>query len=419
MGLTVAVGSFAANTTATQQAVVVGFQPAVVLFYGTADTADGTSAHMIGGLGVGVSVTDERSIAVRSRDARADGAPARRQTTGVCYGLITSNATTVLRECEYLGTDDVSGGRFLVNWTTAHTSAHIVNYLAIGGSDLTHVATGADTAPTTATAKATTGLGFQPDCVLLCGVRTTSESVLQAATTNVALGVMTADSQACHVTRHRDGSALADIISMQQTDKCLTYLVDNTDGVAEQAERQSLDSDGFTLNWTTVSGSAMYFYWIALKGPQFKVVSHTQNTSTGTKQTTGVGFQPSGLLFGSFKQPADTSVVIADPGTWTLGAASGSSARSAIWLGDLNDATNTDTDSALTRSAVLQARAPGTATVVAEADLQSLDSDGFTLNWTTADATARQFWSLAIGAAVTPPSVVPVFVHHYRQQGFM
>lgn len=37
-------------------------------------------------------------------------------------------------------------------------------------------------------------------------------------------------------------------------------------------------------------------------------------------------------------------------------------------------------------------------TVNAEAALSSFDSDGFTLNWTTADATARYFGYVAIGA---------------------
>jgi hypothetical protein len=40
-----------------------------------------------------------------------------------------------------------------------------------------------------------------------------------------------------------------------------------------------------------------------------------------------------------------------------------------------------------------------TSTTDAEADLSSLDSDGFTLDWTTADAVAREFIFTAFGSS--------------------
>ena len=38
------------------------------------------------------------------------------------------------------------------------------------------------------------------------------------------------------------------------------------------------------------------------------------------------------------------------------------------------------------------------------ADLSSFDSDGYTLNWSTADATAREFVALAVGSTAAPPA---------------
>jgi hypothetical protein len=42
--------------------------------------------------------------------------------------------------------------------------------------------------------------------------------------------------------------------------------------------------------------------------------------------------------------------------------------------------------------------------VDAEADLDTMDSDGFTLDWTTADSTAREhgYLAMASGAAAAP-----------------
>ena len=48
-----------------------------------------------------------------------------------------------------------------------------------------------------------------------------------------------------------------------------------------------------------------------------------------------------------------------------------------------------------------------TITTVAEADLTAFGSDGFTLDWTTADATAREFFYLALGDAGTAPTEPP------------
>jgi hypothetical protein len=46
-------------------------------------------------------------------------------------------------------------------------------------------------------------------------------------------------------------------------------------------------------------------------------------------------------------------------------------------------------------------------TTDAEADLNSFDADGFTLNWSTADATAREFIYLAFGSDAGAPAATP------------
>jgi hypothetical protein len=59
----------------------------------------------------------------------------------------------------------------------------------------------------------------------------------------------------------------------------------------------------------------------------------------------------------------------------------------------------------LNTSNVLAAYSPGTPTKDAEASLSSFDSDGFTLDWTTADASPRVFWYLAIAGAASATKV--------------
>jgi hypothetical protein len=88
----------------------------------------------------------------------------------------------------------------------------------------------------------------------------------------------------------------------------------------------------------------------------------------------------------------------------SIGAATSPTERAAIWGGDNdNEATSQKADSSLQQDRILEHNEPGgTPAVNAEADFVSFDADGWTLNWITADATARQILALAIGDADDP-----------------
>jgi hypothetical protein len=79
----------------------------------------------------------------------------------------------------------------------------------------------------------------------------------------------------------------------------------------------------------------------------------------------------------------------------TFGSATSSSARSFIWLG-ANNGIGT-VGATLNRTNVI-GMITEAATTNAIADFVSNDSDGFTVNWTTADATAREIIYFAAGS---------------------
>jgi hypothetical protein len=92
---------------------------------------------------------------------------------------------------------------------------------------------------------------------------------------------------------------------------------------------------------------------------------------------------------------------------FSMGFGSSASARFNIW----NGADGTNLNQHLDSASIIKMLTPGAAgspTTNAVADLVSFDADGFTLNWTTADATAREILYLAFGstAVVTPPVVM-------------
>jgi hypothetical protein len=159
-----------------------------------------------------------------------------------------------------------------------------------------------------------------------------------------------------------------------------------------------MDSDGFTINQTVAAGVNSLVPYIAIKGGQWKVGTDTQKTSTGTKATTGVGFQPSGLILGSV---CDTQTAgSAANARWSFGATDGTRSV-ATWTGDSDNVADAITNTIMSSTKAIVLATEGTSaspTTNAEAAISSLDSDGFTLNWSTADATARVFGYVAFGS---------------------
>jgi len=155
----------------------------------------------------------------------------------------------------------------------------------------------------------------------------------------------------------------------------------------------SYDADGFTLNHTVASAFAEIIGYIAIKGPSVKSSSITQKTSTGSQAYTGVGFKPGLLLLRSVSTTGTTATTSA---LITYGAASGASNEAGVAFVDVNAQATTSSDTRSNSAAILTNIGGTAPTLQAEADLTSFDADGFTFNYTTADATARVYYYMAL-----------------------
>jgi hypothetical protein len=391
MALSSFVGSFTANTgTGNQSITGVGFQPKALLFFMNSKTSDGSEATAQRCFGMAVSSTSRAAIAGVSLDNNATVPNAdRRHDDTKCLSLI--DASQVVIFAADLVSMDADG--FTVNITTAAT-AHIVNFIALGGDDLTNVAIKRWTSATSTGNQGVTGVGFQPDCLINM--------------TNIASGAPPANNTAAFFTigfgksssqRGVMHETMGDNIlgNDQRTQKTAQFIdAQNSGSTFFVADLVSLDADGFTVNWGTANGTARYLYALCLKGGQFKIGSFNQETGTGNKATTGIGFQPTGLILASFNNTSSTAIIANARNSF--GAGSSSSARGSIWNGATASANPTIIDKDLDRTKIIKMLTEGTPTLNAAADLVSLDSDGFTLNWTTADATAREIIYLAVGS---------------------
>ncbi len=266
-------------------------------------------------------------------------------------------------------------------------------WLAIGGDNCEAFAGVYQTpvAPAT-TPVAVTGVGFQPDFLF---VMTGQDDGFVSA--SVCMGMASGPSEQASVAACMGvfGTAYHTLL-----DGYLTCPIDNSGGNYNQTQLASFDSDGFTVNVVNNynSDSKRHVYYVAIKDPdsQFSVGVDTQKTSTGSKATTGLGFQPGGGIFlGSFKTVDNDFTYAASPdGTpmLSMGAADGLLNAGCLTefnqpggFGghDQNGYQDIDTVIAIGQATPLQ--------VLARAEISSWDLDGFTLFWPISDGVARFF----------------------------
>lgn len=125
------------------------------------------------------------------------------------------------------------------------------------------------------------------------------------------------------------------------------------------------------------------------------VGTSTSPTSTGTKAVTGVGFEPKVVMPFGVINPSEGSNTVAG---FHFGTATSSSDEASIAVVSANGVTTSATYRRHTNSRILTNITPLGATDY-EAELSSLDSNGFTLNWLSVLASARILNHICLGGA--------------------
>lgn len=401
MALSAKKGTITLATSGSSQAFTgVGFQPeAVIFWFANQDAAGSFSDGCSMGVGFAAGASSEFAVCSTHPDNQATMATNRNLTSASCLIGRLPNGTGADFEAD-LASFDADG--FTLNVTNLPAAQVIIHYLALAG-DITGAKAGTFTANTSTGNQAVTGVGFQPELVLFLHARATA---LPTAATHFFLGVGAMDSagdQASSFVMSENGAAAANVCVIQQTN---TAIVAPTGGMAIDCEGDyvSMDSDGFTVNWTNAPASAWVIGYLALAGGDYHVYNDLQRTSTGTEAYTGAGFEPAAMLAFSVNDTADGAI---DTNLFklTVGGTDGASEGYA-WGGVTDNSDPSDTQQKTATDKTIAFCTVGS-TTDAEADLQSFDNDGFTLDWTTADATAREFWGILFGPAAAAPSGPP------------
>lgn len=391
-------GTFTGDGATGDQSVTgVGFQPVALLIWSTMQTAAGLTDeyHYVEGWTDG---TNQVTFFAVSGDNSASSVTRRNAHAARLIDAYSSAGTVVARAT--IVSFDSDG--FTINWSTA--SSAIFHFVAIGGAGveaevgiIDHVST-------------IPALAFDPDVVFFN----------QGVTNGYTLGITTQNNVNNHgwVSRSSDrvtigqgqsycggqhNAAAANTWRYQRTDRCMA-LGSGTSGAVDREMVWTQLGRSITVNGSSTIVTSAF---LAIKGVRAFASTFNQPTSTGTQGITGVGFSPKCLFLMSVGQASQTTPQ--SEARLSRGAASGAGAQGHSWIGDLHAADPTVTARRHSETNLITHGTPNatgsSSTIDAEADLDSFDSDGFTLDWTTADATAREVLYLALGDAASGSTI--------------
>lgn len=387
------VGRFTKITdTGSQTITGVGFTPVVVIFFSALHTGGDASFQNESAWSIGFDTGNGTTLKATHQRVYAGSSP-----SAVSYG--NTHTRSVIDRVGFLAgrITSMSSDGFVFNWDLGSLGGEYdgceVHFLALGGS-IQAAIVDANSASVTGT-HSVNGVGFEPDALLAIGDSPSSSG---------SIGFAASSSLQCASTFvSNDSQNPTKAKSYQRTNKFLISLsVSDASVLLDEGALTSIDSDGFTYNSTAAAGAG--FSILCLKGVEVSCGTLTQPTTAGSQSVSSLGFAPKCVLFAGFCHTATTSIVAHAKG---LFGASDGIGQAGIWCGDVDNIATPQTPGKYQHysKAINMATAPST--VNAQASVASLDTTGgFTLNWSTVDATARGVMWIALGVplATTPPA---------------
>lgn len=402
-------GTFAQRTSTGSQAITgLTCTPKVVLFFSNNLTAAGARAGAGYIFGYGVSSSARGVMGFSSIDnVVTDADVYTRDNSKVIGALDAVTSTAAALAIADLTSLDSDG--FTLNWTIADANARIINYLVLGGSELSNVFTGTFNDANATGNQAITGFGFAPSFVAIQHVAAgTVIPQVNGIFTNPSIGFMNSTNQGESAGQNRAGVSAGLSQSYQRTNSVTAAINNGVATILKEAAFVSFDSDGYTINWTTNTATgANVWLDFGLKGIQSTVGALNAPTANGVQSITGM-VTPAALWAISFNFAAGTGLVSNNRVSigWCTGI-SGTVAQSGVWSGGRSLANPTIENQVLNTSHLLVQETEGasaTPTLNASVTCNRALPDGIELNWDATDATARQVIYVAF-AGIKP--VVP------------
>lgn len=405
-------GTGAAGTTIARSGF--GFQPKAIIVWGSGSTAttDTTGrARIQPGFGFAVSTSNRMAICGQATNSATTTATDRGLRNDAIFAtLSTAGAIDGLLDIQSFDSDGIT---FVVD--DAFPSSYRLHCFAIGGTDITNanIVEFIDLNTGSSGTMDVTGLGFDDvDAIVTFGqmnnVAPSAVAAIMSMTVGVAAWNGSSFDNGVIAFRSRNGVTTSntgtycvsgDVLGVSATSATADLLV--------RAAVTSRITDGFQLTYpiSDSGGTGRRNYALCLKGGRHKVGALTTQTDLVTPITvSGLPFQSRGGFFLSAGNAANTPPTPTANTKWSVGAFDQNSNAGTQGVTDRNGVTTTNTCRTVSHDSVYQNILPSADTVQGEAQLQSINSDGFSLIMSVADPAGENliYWTMGDSAVPTP-----------------
>ena len=395
---TIAVTRVAANTSTGNQSITTsdlgGIVPSAALFICNRSIVNNTSrSEATVCIGAATSTTQRWAMFSTSQDALANTNVTRRGMTDQCIAIPFAGGT-IDGEADFVSfiTNGVT-----INWTNAPGNAYLVTVVLFANISGAYAGT---FAPGTSVGSAVdvTAPNFQPDVVFLAATGDTfNDTGTSAHSPSWGWAIRDgSNSQRCILQSEADGVAVGTPRAYLSTAYGVANLDPSTNNLLWAGEIGSFDSQGFscTLRVGSAGTDDVGYLAINLNGASVWTGTHTTPTATGNQSSTAPGFQPQVLFLGmTHLTSTDTGVQSNDAGAFAMWVTTSTAQYS--YSTEIQNGSATTSTECLSRNWSVDIDNHDHTTGI-EATLVSLDTNGWTLNFSDTLAAARNFIVLAI-----------------------
>lgn len=405
MALSAYAGAFNVGTGAATTTVAVtgvGFTPKAVIFWwsGRTESTDTVGgANIQAGAGFAAGATQRCCCSNYEADAAAAADSAFRAANDACIGEVATNGTWSGKAD--LQSFDADGFTIIID--DQFVASQRISYLALGGTTITNAYVGQYqfAQASAANDEAVTGVGFQPDCVVMYSHTANAGDAGGGDDLKWGLGATSGVGHDIVVMNFSNGgSDPTDTKRYGSGAECTAFPSVSGGAIGGRSVLKSFDADGFTLDIADTQAGA-HIGFLALKGGAYHVGDFVTRTDTNDIAVTGVGFQPSGVLFISHGTTESTADTFQDHAMMSIGAASGATTRTAQAYSSEDNLADSEAATALETDAVYIHLDLADA-IDGLMDVKSFDADGFTCVMDDADPGAAFVGYVAFGTGTAP-----------------
>jgi hypothetical protein len=224
-------------------------------------------------------------------------------------------------------------------------------------------------------------VGFQPTFIIFWWSGTTSATdAITGEDHKMGFGVAVSSSdRRCIATQSDDGAATSATDHAHRDDACIATM--STAGAVDGLmDLQSMDAGGFTLVIDDAFPASYIISYLAVSGDSAKTGLITMPGANGNQDTTGLGFDPNGVIFFGVISASIPNATGVDS-TMFIGAASGASNQASI-VGGADDALVTMKSNHNSNSSeCIQYLSAAVGAPASRATFVGFITDGFTINW--------------------------------------